>query len=156
MLATLFFLFFAGRGLDPSPRYGAIVPARVYGLLVGGRMPKIRDFPSMDADGQTETLWIDWGNDLSEGVTLDPNATPTVTVSVVYGSDPAPQSRLLTTPYVGTVSVADQGTGVQNAAVLFNFGNVIGGVTYLIEVTCLRTDGTVASAVGHIAGITPT
>lgn len=163
MILTHFALFsFLGgassnaHNLKPSPFYGSIVPPRIYGIVAGGRMPALRDFPSMDADGQTEVLWVDWGLDLSPGVTLAPNATPDVTVTVTQGKDDNPQSHVLTTPYVGTVPTQDKGTGLTNAAVLFEFGELIGGVKYLIEVTCLRSDGTTASAWGHIQGVTPT
>lgn len=91
---------------------------------------------------QLQTMGLDFGKFLPAGVTL--TGTPTVTLSVSSGTDATPAARLTRAGAVGTISTADGGTGVTNAAVLFQVGTCVAKVVYIADVVCARSDGDVA------------
>jgi len=108
---------------------------------VGGPMPKLNDLPSI-APTQVQTCAIDFGNFLPSGVTL--TGTPTIRITLRSGTDASPQSRLVGGPTVGTAAAAIGGTGIANAAILFQIGGCVGGAVYTIETYCTRSDSDVA------------
>ncbi len=93
---------------------------------------------------------IDFGNFLPAGVTL--TGTPTIALSVSYGTDAAPQSRLVGGPVVGT---ARDGTGIANTAIVFQIGSCVAGTIYVIDAYCLRSDGDTAEASAHFQCLAP-
>jgi hypothetical protein len=103
--------------------------------------PRLPDFDPVAPD-EVQTLAHDFGNLLPSGVSL--TGTPTVTITVHSGTDPAPQDRLVAnTPQIGTVgaSLPLAGSGVPSAAVLFQFSGGVAGTIYVVETRCARSDG---------------
>ena len=138
-------------------RYTISTPPTRYTISAGFQtMPQLRDFPNMEV-GSSRTLGWDFAAQLPSGVTLDPTQPPSITVSVLYGSDPSPQSRLVTTPVIGTVQTQDGGSGLANMAVMvrFNPSPTNGQVTFLFKVVAVATNGDTAEAWNHITAIVP-
>lgn len=131
----------------PKSFYAELVERFIYTASVpaglGGPMPAIGALPPV-APNQKQTMAIDFGQFLPSGVTL--TGTPTVTLSTSFGSDPAADSRVVSGPSIGTVSAALNGSGVVNAAIIFQVANCLPGVNYIVESYCDRSDGDVAEA----------
>lgn len=106
-------------------------------------MPVLRSLPNV-LPGQRQVIGVDLGDLLPTGVTL--LGTPTVTLRATQGVDAVAQSRVTMGPYVGTVAVADGGSGRTNGAVLLQVTGCLPLVTYLVEVLCDRSDGDVVDA----------
>lgn len=127
----------------------------IYTALIRGKnMPSAKPLPEIIAVIQKSTIGLDFGRmPLPDGVIL--TGTPTVTISVYDGADASPQSRLTSGPQIGTIPIAKGGSGVENAAIKFQFGNAVAGVTYLIVASCLTTDGDVVAGETHIPAVAP-
>ena len=129
-----------------------LVPPVSYVDIVRGSMPYARTLPSV-LPNQEQTVAIDFGEALPAGVTL--TGMPIVTISLASGNDPNPQSRLLRAGAVGTAPKAIGGTGVTNAAVLFQVGTCVPGAIYIVDVVCARTDSDVAESSTRLSCIPP-
>ena len=120
-------------------------------------MQKIRDFPSVVASTQVQTLWVDFGKFLPAGIML--SGTPTVTVAVdPYSavSDPAPMSHISQGPALGTAPAAVGGTGEANTAIFFQISDLLPNVLYMISYSCARNDGSdIVAAFNHIFAQAP-
>lgn len=103
-------------------------------------MPFFGTFPPV-AQAQKQTISMDFGQFLPFGVGL--TGTPTLALSVAFGADSSPSSRVTSGPIVGTVSTTLGGSGITNTAILFQVFGCLPGVDYIAEVTCSRTDGDV-------------
>lgn len=94
-------------------------------------------FPDLIA-GIRQTIGVDFGDFLPADVTLN---NPTVSISVVpnEGVDPTPANRVTGGPQIGTIPVADKGTGVEDASILVQLNGLPG--VYLVQVIANRSDG---------------
>ncbi len=114
-------------------------------------MPQIPggSWSPLDA-GVPTTISADFGFYLPAGVTL--SGTPQVeAIAVLSGTDPDPESRITGGPSIGTVPVAQKGSGAADAAVLVQL-TALGAVEYFIWLTCGRSDGTdLVSAWGTVS-----
>ena len=130
--------------LAPSD-YTALAPKTSYVALARpGDMPQILPPLPDVATAQVQTMAVDFGFFLVTGVTL--MGTPILNLGVSAGSDPDPQSRLNTEPAIGTSPTSQGGSGIVNAAVLFQVADCQSGVTYTVEAICARSDGDTAEA----------
>lgn len=109
--------------------------------------PYADDFPDA-LIGQSQTLGFDFGNFLPAGVTL--TGTPTVVATVIEGTNPAPDAEFTSAAAIGTISIADHGTGRASAAIKRRFTPTIANVHYLLVATCTRSDGDVAIMSSHV------
>lgn len=98
--------------------------------------------------GQGQTLGFDFGFFLPAGVTL--TGTPTVVATVMDGTDPTPDSEFAGAAAIGTIAVADGGSGKANTAIKRRFVPVLSPVHYLLQATCLRSDGDTAKMSSHV------
>jgi hypothetical protein len=119
--------------------------------------PYFPDLPDVIV-GQKQTLAFDFGKFLPSGVTL--TGTPTVTIAVSdLNGQTAPvtlDSEFTGAAQVGTVTLANGGSAVANAAVLRQMlPTVGGGITYCITITATRSDGDIAKGESHIRVVTP-
>lgn len=112
----------------------------------------IGSFPAVGPN-QIQTIGLDFGSWLSGADIL--TGSPTVNVTVKFGSDSSPQSRIISGPSLGTVPVSQGGTGISNAAIVFQFGNCIVGVQYIIDAFCDVSNGDRVEASTIIACIAP-
>lgn len=103
-------------------------------------MPQAQNFRPIDAYAQNQTVTFDFGAGtyLPEGVTLI--GTPTISVSVLWGEDADPASRITGGPTIGTAP-APIGSGRTDTAILVQFSNCPGPLAYLVQVVCQRSDG---------------
>lgn len=116
-------------------------------------MPNVGSLPAI-APNQIQTIAVDFGRWLLPlGVTL--TGTPTVNVTLDFGSDPNPQARVVRSPVIGTVAQLSGGTAVPNTAVIFQIGGCLPSNIYVFEIVCLRTDSDVAEAWTTCACISP-
>lgn len=99
---------------------------------------RVNPFPPVAAIVEAQTLTIDFGSRLPAGVTL--TGVPTVVLSSMDGSDSNPQSRIVGSPVIG-VAPPPNGTGVANAAVLFQVANCVAGTLYGVKCYCQATSG---------------
>jgi hypothetical protein len=106
-----------------------------------GSTPRLIDLPAV-GPSQLQTCAIDYGKFLPPGVTLE--GIPELRVSVHFGVDDHPSSRISAGPEVGTIAPDIGGTGHPNAAILFQVYGGLVGVTYLIDFRCARSDGDAA------------
>ncbi len=91
--------------------------------------------PPIDATVEVETIAFDFGPALNSGVTISSVASLTCTVHT--GIDATPSSRLIGTSAI----IASKATGAANAAVAQNIGNMLAGVTYLLQCVANTSDG---------------
>lgn len=98
----------------------------------------MKPFNPIAAITEAQTLTIDFGPRLGAGVIL--TGTPTVTLTVMNGTDDTPQSRLHGDPQIG-VAPLPNGTGIANASVLFQVINCVAGVTYGVSSYCADSSG---------------
>lgn len=113
-------------------------------------MPQaIKDFPSI-APNQTEQLVFDMGPYLPTGVTLSGTPLVTCQVSAVRNgaTDPSPSGRVSNVA-IGTAATPD-GSGKVSCAVVCDFAGGVDNVTYVLEATCMRSDGYTAELWGHL------
>ena len=115
-------------------------------------MPSANSLPPV-GPSQEQTCALDFGRVLPPGVTL--TGSPAVTITVSSGDDPNPQLRLTRAGSVGTAAKAIGGTGVTNAAVLFQVGTCLPGVDYIVDVVCGRSDADVAEASTRFSCLAP-
>lgn len=108
-------------------------------------MPAVGQFPTI-APKQKQTMGFDFGNFLPAGASL--TGTPTLVVTAKYGTDSSAQSRVSSGPSIGTISALNGGTGIENAAIIFQMFGCLSGVDYTLEVVCTRTDGDIAEGWG--------
>lgn len=97
--------------------------------------------------GQEETVTFDFGRALSPGVTITGDITITCTVaedSTVC--DPTPSSRIIGSASIGT----SPWSGLAAQAVLQRFGNCVAGCLYVLQCTCMTSDGDTPSVWGHL------
>ena len=106
-------------------------------------MPFIGNLPSVGPN-QKQTLGIDFGDFLPGGTTL--TGTPTATLTISFGADPNPQSRISGGPDVGTIPVSLGGTGAADAAVILQIYQCVSGTSYVLDVYCNRSDGDIVEA----------
>jgi len=120
--------------------YDLNAPATSYNLVAQGLygMPFFGNFPPV-APLQKQTLSMDFGKFLPSGVHLI--GTPELTLSVRFGTDLAPNSHVTSGPTIGTVPTNLNGTGVTDAAIIFQVLGLIAGAQYTVEVVCNRSDG---------------
>ena len=125
-----------------------------YVVVVEESMGQMRlvSMPSI-GPSQEQTMGVDFGEVLPAGVTL--TGTPLVTVTVSSGDDTSPSSRLLRAGIVGTAPKAIGGSGVVNAAVLFQVGTCVVDTIYVVDVVCDRTDADVAEASTRFTCLAP-
>jgi len=113
----------------------------------------LTDFDPIVAEVQAKTLAVDFGLYLNTGVTLVGPAD--VAISVVSGEDATPQARLTSGPDIDTLSEADHGTGIVDAALFFQLSDLQPGTKYLLVYTCLASNGDTVAAFNHIKTVTP-
>ena len=106
-------------------------------------------FPSM-LPHQVQPAILDFGKIVGSGVTL--TGVPTVTLTVMYGTDDTPQSHLSGDPAITTASTAVGGSGLPNVAVAFTLSQLVAGVEYTVDVYCGRSDGGVAEVSTRVSG----
>jgi hypothetical protein len=123
-----------GIGQSVTRKYVRVVPPL-------GSTPRLIDLPAVGPD-QLQTCAIDYGKLLPPGVTL--SGIPELRVSLHFGVDDHPSSRISAGPEVGTIAPDIGGTGRPNAAILFQVYGGLHGVTYLIDFRCARSDGDAA------------
>ena len=117
-------------------------------------MRSVLEFPDIEAgDGKRQTLGFDFGRFLPAGVTLVTN--PTVEIHVIEGDDPSPSDRLIGAAVIGTIPLAERGSGKSNTAILQQVGNFPGTVEYVIAAACERSDGDTANMWTHIKAVLP-
>lgn len=106
---------------------------------------------------QAQTLAVDFGAFLLPDVTLLPSGAviPTIVVTTDSGVDAAPQTRLTVGPAVGTLSVAEGGTGKTNTALFFQLTGLRSGASYRLVYSCSASNGDVPVAFNHIHSISP-
>jgi hypothetical protein len=92
-------------------------------------------FPPIDATVEQETIGFDFGPALKAGVTI--TSVATITCAVHSGTDATPSARLVG----GSSIVASQATGAPSAAVAQNIGNMLAGVTYVLQCVVNTSDG---------------
>jgi hypothetical protein len=131
----------------------AKIAAQYVSNILDTTMPAACDLPPIVAALQKQSAAFDFGPTLDEGVTL--TGTPTITVTVDVGTDPLPQDIITAGPTVGTVSAERGGSGVENGAVLYQLGNLVAGVRYLLVCSCATTNGDIRAGSTHVAGIVP-
>jgi hypothetical protein len=119
-------------------------------------MHQLPDLHPMIAVSQSKTLAVDFGGVLPSGVTLVvvPSA-PTITLTTDNGTDATPQDRLTVGPSIGTLSVADGGTGVANAALFFQLSALVLGASYLLVYSSYASNGDRIAAFNHIRAVGP-
>lgn len=115
--------------------------------MSSGNGPYADDFPDV-LMGMGQTLGFDFGDFLPAGVTL--SGTPTVVATVVQGTNPTPDGEFQGAAAVGTISIADHGTGKTNTAIKRRFVPTVAGVQYLLVAKCLRSDGDTAEMSNHV------
>lgn len=98
--------------------------------------------------GQVQTLGFEFGFFLPAGVTL--TGTPTVVATVIEGTDPTPDNEFSGAASIGTIAVADGGSGRANCAIKRRFAPALAPVHYLLAATCLRSDGDTAKMSSHV------
>lgn len=103
---------------------------------------------------QQQTMGLDFGSFLPEGVTLV--GTPTLLMTTSFGTDDAAQSRVLVGPVIGLIPEDLNGTGIANTAVIFQVGNCLVGVRYVVDIYCPSSDGDVVEASAHFKCVRPT
>lgn len=104
---------------------------------------RVPPFPNIAAIIEAQTLTIDFGPRLPAGVILA--GVPTVTLNVMNGIDPVPQSRIFGIPIIGTAPTPN-GSGVASAAVLFQVADCVPGVLYGVVCTCATSNGDIPEA----------
>lgn len=109
-------------------------------------MPAINAMPDVALE-QKQTLGIDFGNFLPEGVTL--TGAPTAVLTAVGGEDADPASRITGGPTIATIATAVGGTGLTDTGILVQVYLCTEGVKYILEVYCDRSDGDIAEASTH-------
>ena len=121
------------------------------------RSLKLDDMPAV-APGQKQTLAYDLGAKLPTGVMpVDANATATLagTLSVHFGNDASPADHVTAGPTIGTVALADGGSGVAGMAILFQLYQLLDGVTYVYSATVPLSDGDVWVVWARIPCVAP-
>lgn len=120
--------------------------------------PYFDDLPDI-LIGQKQTLSFDFGRYLPSGVTLSGTPTVTITVSELPPGATAPavlDSEFTGIAQVGTVTVANGGSGVASTAVLRQMLPTVGlGIQYLLVIQANRSDGDIAKSECHIRAVTP-
>jgi hypothetical protein len=116
-------------------------------------MHVLPDFHPLVATLQKQTLAVDFGSVIPTGAFL--NGTPTLTVTTDNGVDATPSSRLTSGPTIGTLSVADGGTGIANAALFFQLSALVLGASYLLVYSCNVNNGDKVAAYNHVRAVEP-
>ena len=103
-------------------------------------------YPPIDAGVEIETICFDYGLILQDG---GPSITSvsSMTCSVSSGADALAPSRLVGSSTVG----ASQETGASSSAVYQKIGNMVSGVTYLLQCVAAISDGQYLSLYAHIS-----
>lgn len=128
----------------PAWRYGLTAPGwRYVSVTPGTTMPAIASLPPLGLN-QSQTMAIDFGVFLPPGVTLV--GSPSASVTTTFGEDLSPNSRITVPPSIGTVPQNIGGTGRANTAVLWRMGECVPNVVYVVDISCMRSDGDVAEA----------
>lgn len=117
---------------------------------------KLEDFDPLVALLQVQTLAVDFGTFLRPGVKLaNTPVAPTVTVTTDSGTDASPQTRLTAGPSIGTLSVAEGGTGKDSTALFFQLSGLRTDAAYKLVYSCSADNGDVPVAFNHIHAKTP-
>lgn len=103
--------------------------------------------------GSVHTFGVDFGNLMALGDQLE--YLLTVTVFAEWGSDPGAQGRLLGIPQIGTIAMQYGGTGIRNAAVVFQVGNCVAGVNYVVSILAPTQSGNVLDAAIRFECVSP-
>lgn len=104
---------------------------------------RVPQFSPIASTVEQQTLTIDFGLRLPAGVQL--TGTPTVTLTTLDGTDSTPQARLSAGPSIGTAPPPN-GSGVFEAAILFQVANCVAGTLYGVSAYCLSTAGDIPEA----------
>jgi len=94
--------------------------------------------PAIDPTVEEEYLKFDFGPGLGVGVSI---TGATITCRVVAGSDPAPASRVLSSP----AFITSPSTGAPSAAVLVLVGKMLAAVVYQFQCLAACSDTQVLS-----------
>jgi hypothetical protein len=105
-------------------------------------MPQGRDFSPLDTV-EIVTNTFDFGPWLASTTMIA--SVSALSCSVYSGTDTNPTSRIVGMPSI----VASPATGAASAAVAQQFGNMIAGVTYRLDVTVITTDGQTLNLWSH-------
>lgn len=90
--------------------------------------------PPIDANVAEENIAFDFGLVLDPTVTLQ--GVLAINVTVIAGSDPTPQMRLLGSPQI----IASPTTGALASAVVQRFGQTLDGVIYGLQCVAQTSD----------------
>jgi hypothetical protein len=108
--------------------------------------------PAIDSTVEEETVTFDYGLILATGVTITSVVSVTCNVAAgSEGSDPSPASRLIN----GAQIAASPSTEASLAAVNQLVGDMLGGVTYLLQCVVNTSDGQKLSLWTHLPCVTP-
>ena len=88
------------------------------------------------APGEIETICFDYGMLLQDGP-LTVTSVLSIACTVLRGTDASASSRIIALPVISE----SRETGVASSAVLQQFGNMLDGVTYLLQCTAVASDG---------------
>ena len=124
----------------PDTYYASCKKEFFYTVIISKErtMAQLIVFPQIGPN-QIQSMGVDFGQLLPANVTL--TGTPTVTVTAVIGTDASAASRVTTTPIINTIPIPNGGTGIVNAAITWQVGGVVSGVTYQADVYCYTTSG---------------
>jgi hypothetical protein len=92
----------------------------------------------IDAVLEERLISFDYGLELTSGATV--TTILGLTCSVVTGVDPIAQSRILSAPAIVDAAAPPFGTGLAMAAVSVMIGEMVAGVTYLLQCVVLTSD----------------
>jgi hypothetical protein len=92
----------------------------------------------IDAVLEERLISFDFGLELTSGA--DVTSIISLTCTVVTGVDPIAQSRILSAPAIVNAAAPPFGTGVAMGAVSVMIGEMVAGVTYLLQCVVMTSD----------------
>jgi hypothetical protein len=107
----------------------------------------------IDAVLEERIVTFDYGLELTPGTVVI--GIVDLTCTVVTGSDPNAQNRILSLPAIVDAAPLPYGTGVADAAVSILIGEMVAGVTYLLQCVAQTTDNQQLSVWQHQDCIQP-
>lgn len=107
----------------------------------------------IDSSVEERILTFDFGTNIPAGIRI--NAVVSLTCSAVNGIDPDAQGRVLTLPAIVDAAPPPFGSGVASGAVSVLVGNMIAGVTYLLQCVVTTSDGQEPSLWQHLNCVEP-
>jgi hypothetical protein len=107
----------------------------------------------IDAVLEERLVSFDYGLELTTGTVV--TGVLDLTCTVVTGVDPNAQDRILSAPAIVDAAPLPFGTGVADAAVSVMIGEMVAGVTYLLQCVVQTTDSQHLSVWQHQDCIEP-